>query len=199
MPRKKAAEFTCQQCGKEFAMAMHLGRHMTTIHSQVPKTAKRKKAAKVGGRKGGRVGRPPAIVGGLGLRDLTLERLAAVVTSAREEVTRRIAQIQELLLPVAPTRLGRPPSRPVMAAAPKAPAKRKRRTPRKFKLTGSESILAFVKNKGAKGATTAEIVANWKSQDRSGDGYTAVGELVKATKLKREPLKGKRGSRYVMA
>jgi len=31
------------------------------------------------------------------------------------------------------------------------------------------------------------------------DGYTAIGELVKAKKLKREPLKGKRGSRYVMA
>ena len=62
--------------------------------------------------------------------------------------------------------------------------------------TGPESILAFVKGKGAQGATTAEIVANWKAQDRSGDGYTAAGELVKAGKLKREPLKGQKGSRY---
>ena len=34
MPRKKAAKFTCEKCGKAFSMAMHLGRHMTTIHAQ---------------------------------------------------------------------------------------------------------------------------------------------------------------------
>ena len=200
MPRKKAASFKCNQCGKEFAMAMHLGRHMTTIHGQSSKTAKRTKGTKVAARKSAPVGRPPAIVGGLGLRDLTLDRLANVITSAREEVARRIAQIQELLLPVATRRPGRPPSQQVAAApAPKAPAKRKRRKLRKFKQTGSESILAFVKAKGAQGATTAEIVANWKSQKRSGDGYTAAGELVKAGKLKRTPLKGQKGSRYTAA
>jgi len=199
MPRRKAASFTCNQCGKKFAMAMHLGRHMTTIHGQASKATKRKKATKVAARKGGPAGRPPAIVGGLGLRDMTLERLADVITSAREEVARRIDQIQQLLHPVATRRPGRPPSQPVAAPAPKAPAKRNRRKPGKFKLTGRESILAFVKAKGAKGATTAEIVTNWKSEKRSGDGYTAAGELVKAGKLKREPLKGQKGSRYTAA
>ena len=200
MPRKKAASFTCNQCGKKFAMAMHLGRHMTTLHGQVPKTAHRKKAGKIGGQKGRPVGRPSATIGGMGLHDMALERLADVITSVREEAARRIAQIQELLFSAAPTRPSRAPSQPVVAApAPKAPAKRKRRKRRKFKLTGRESIVAFVKAKGAQGATTAEIVANWKSQDRSGDGYTAAGELVKAGKLKREPLKGQKGSRYTVS
>jgi len=196
MPRKKAASFTCNQCGKKFAMAMHLGRHMTTIHGQASKTAKRKKAGKIGGQKAGPAGRPPAIVGGMGLHDLTLERLADVITSAREEAARRIAQIQELLLPVIPTRPGRPPSQQVAAAAQKIPAKRKRRKPRKFKLTGNESILAFLKAKGAKGATGAEIVKHWESQGRGSGAYVNIGELVKAKKLKKEPLEGQKGSRY---
>ena len=206
MPRKKAASFKCSQCGKEFAMAMHLGRHMTTIHGQVPKTAKRKKARKAGRPKGTAVARPPAIIGGMGLHDLTLERLADVITSAREEVVRRIAQIQELLLPVATRRPGRPPNKQVAAApkapAPKAPAKRKRRKPRKpgkFKLTANESILAFLKGKGAKGATGAEIVKHWESQGRGSGAYVNIGELVKANKLKKEALKGERGSRYFAA
>ena len=199
MPRKKAASFTCNQCGKKFAMAMHLGRHMTTIHGQSSKTAKRTKGTKVAARKSAPVGRPPAIVGGLGLRDLTLDRLADVITSAREEVARRIAQIQELLLPVATRRPGRPPSQPVVAApAPKAPAKRKRRKPGKFKLTANESILAFLKDKGARGATGAEIVKHWESQGRGSGAYVNIGELVKEKKLKKEPLKGQKGSRYTM-
>ena len=204
MPRKKAASFTCNQCGKKFAMAMHLGRHKTTIHGQVPKTAKRKKARKAGRPKGTAVARPPAIIGGMGLHDLTLERLADVITSAREEVVRRIAQIQELLLPVAPTRHGRPPSQQVAAATPKAPApktpakqkRRKRRKPGKFKLTANESILAFLKDKGTKGATGAEIVKHWESQGRGSGAYVNIGELVKEKKLKKEALKGQKGSRY---
>jgi hypothetical protein len=178
-------------------MAMHLGRHMTTIHSQVPKTAKRKKAARVGGRKGRPAVRTPEIVGGLGLRSLSLEQLAGVITAIKEKVQGRIAEIQELLLPGAPRRPGRPAGRQA-AAAPKALVRRKRRAPRKFKLTGRESILTFVRARGAKGATTAEIVKSWLSQGRSGDGYTAIGELVKARRLKREPLEGQAGSRYMV-
>jgi len=203
MPRKKAASFKCGRCGKEFTMAMHLGRHMTTIHGQASKTAHHKKAPKVAARKSTPAGRPSAAIGGLGLNDLTLDRLAAVITIAREEVARRIAQIQELLLPVATRRPGRPPNKQVAAApkapAPKAPAKHKRRKPGKFKLTANESILAFLKDKGAKGATGAEIVKHWESQGRGSGAYVNIGELVKANKLKKEALKGERGSRYFAA
>ena len=52
MPRKKATTFKCEKCGKAFSMAMHLGRHMTTIHSQAPTrsapAAKPKRTANAG-------------------------------------------------------------------------------------------------------------------------------------------------------
>ena len=179
-------------------MAMHLGRHMTTIHGQSSKSTHRKKAARVAARKSAPAGRPSATIGGLGLNDLTLDRLTEVITSAREEVARRIAQIQELLFSAAPARPGRMPSQPVAAAtAPKAPAKHKRRRPGKFKLTANESILAFLNDKGARGATGAEIVKHWESQGRGSGAYVNIGELVKEKKLKKEALKGERGSRYM--
>ena len=96
MPRKKAAKFKCEKCGKKFAMAMHLGRHMTTIHGKAPKAAKPKKAAKGAGRRG-RVGRPPGAVGRLGLNTLSLDQLVAVIAAAKAEATRRIAEIQEMI------------------------------------------------------------------------------------------------------
>ena len=70
MPRKKAGKFKCEKCGKTFGMAMHLGRHLATIHGRIPKAAKpkkAKKAARTGARKGRRVGRPAGVVGRLGL------------------------------------------------------------------------------------------------------------------------------------
>jgi len=196
MPRTKA-KFTCTKCGQKFGMAMHLGRHMKAKHGRPSaKPPKAKKAKKGRARKARRIGRPPGVAGRLGLRSLSLDQLVQVIAAAKEEGQRRIAEIQEVILPTASKRPGRPPGRKTVAA-PKAPAQPKRRARRKFKMSGPESILAFVKKAGKKGATTAEIVKNWKSQGRSGDGYTKLGELVKAKKLKREPLKGQPGSRYV--
>jgi len=200
MPRKKAVKFKCKKCGQEFGMAMHLGRHMVAIHGQAPKTAKpakAKKAAKAGARKA-RGGRPPAAIARLGLKNMSLTQLVDVIAAAKQEGERRIAEIQQVLLPITRKRVGRPRGRKI-AASPKAPAKAKRRARRKFKMSGTESILAFVKKAGKKGATTAEIIKNWKSQGRSGDGYTTLGELVKTKKLKREPLKEQKGSRYTAA
>jgi hypothetical protein len=97
MPRKKAATFKCEKCGKEFGMAMHLGRHMTTTHGQAPKSATRaksRKAARVGARKGRRVGRPAGVVGRLGLRSMSLDQLVQVISAAKDEANRRIAEIQ---------------------------------------------------------------------------------------------------------
>jgi len=100
MPRKKAAKFKCAKCGKEFGMAMHLGRHMTTIHGRTPKTAKRRKArkaAKAGARKGKRIGRPPGVVGRLGLRNMSVDQLMGLITAAKAEVGHRIAEIQDAI------------------------------------------------------------------------------------------------------
>ena len=99
MPRKRAASFKCKKCGKTFAMAMHLGRHMTTTHGQASKSAKKKakKAARRAARKGRRVGRPAGVVGRLGLRNMSLDQLVQVISAAKEEANRRIAAIQEEL------------------------------------------------------------------------------------------------------
>lgn len=198
MPRKKAAKIKCEKCGKEFGIAMHLGRHMTTIHGQSPKVAMPKKAAKRAARKRGRVGRPPGVVGRLGLRALSLDQLVDVIQAAKQEAVGRLLEIADVLLPATPKRPGRPPRKQVVATRKAAPT-RKHRTRRKFKASGTKSILAFVKNAGKKGATTAEIVKKWKKEGRSGDGYTTLGALVKAKKLKKEKIEGAKGSRYTAA
>ena len=106
MPRKKAATFRCERCGKKFTMAMHLGRHMTTIHgkalksakaAKAKKAAKPKKATKVGARKGWRVGRPPGVIGRLGLRDMSLDQLVEVIRAAKEQAGLRIAELEAQL------------------------------------------------------------------------------------------------------
>jgi len=56
-----------------------------------------------------------------------------------------------------------------------------------------------VKSKGPRGATGAEIVKHWKLAGAWAGAYVDIGELVKAKRLKREPLKEERGSRYTLA
>lgn len=92
---------------------------------------------------------------------------------------------------------GRPPKNALAASAPAS--KKARRTRRTFKTTGTQSVIEFVKAGGAKGRTTAEVNKQWKSEGRSGDAYITLGQLVKAKKLKKEELKGQRGSRYTIA
>jgi hypothetical protein len=134
------------------------------------------------------------------------QQLSSIVSDLRAERelhARALARIDAVFEQIgiaasAPKRRGRRPG-PMTIAASGAPAKRRRRRRRKFAMSGNESILTFVKGAGRKGATTAEVVKHWKSEGRSGDGYTALGELVKAKKLKRESLKGQKGSRYTLA
>lgn len=131
-----------------------------------------------------------------------LADLIAKLQNERQEHVDAIAKIDAAfarfgITPSAPKRRGRP-RKTAAAAAPAAPPKRrKRRTRRKFAVSGLDSVFGFVKSAGKKGATTSEIVGHWKSEGRSGNGYTALGQLVKEKKLKKQPLKGGRGSRYV--
>ena len=80
----------------------------------------------------------------------------------------------------------------------KTKAAKKVRRRKKFKTTANELVLAVIKKAGAKGATGAEISKAWRSAGRPGDAYNALNELGKAKKIKRKPLKGKRGSLYVI-
>ena len=99
-------------------------------------------------------------------------------------------------------RRGRPPGKRMDGArVGMKPAGRKgrRRTRGKFAKTGLESVLEFVASKGAKGATSAEINTQWKSEGRGATADTTLSQLTKAKKLKRVKLKGQKGSRYTLA
>ena len=73
---------------------------------------------------------------------------------------------------------------------------RRRRRRRTFKVTGADSILAFVKAAGAKGVTGGQIVRKWKAEGRAAGCYNMLGTLVRAKKIKRQHVKGSRGSVY---
>mgnify|MGYP001186252358 CR=1 FL=1 len=74
----------------------------------------------------------------------------------------------------------------------------KQRHPRqKFRTTGNESILTFVKAGGPKGVTGAQILRHWKTEGRGVGCYNLMGKLIKANMIKRNKLKGERGSIYV--
>jgi len=67
---------------------------------------------------------------------------------------------------------------------------------KKFKTTANELVLATIKKAGAKGATGVQIGKAWKAAGRPGDAYNTLSSLVKEKKVKREKIKGSRGSVY---
>lgn len=88
---------------------------------------------------------------------------------------------------------GRPRKADTATKAPKAGGRRKRR---KFAIPAHESVLQFAKGGGKDGRTSKEIAKHWKEESRSGQPFVTLGQLVKAKKLKKQELKGQRGSRY---
>ena len=63
-------------------------------------------------------------------------------------------------------------------------------------ITGAQAVLHFVQGTG--GATTAEIVAHWKLQGRGGKVDNTITKLVLSNRLRRQAIKGARGSRYTI-
>lgn len=94
MPRNKKLPLTCAECGQQFKLAMHLGRHMAARHGK--KSAPAREAAPAAAPRARR-GRPSNLSARLGLRDLTLDQLVSVIRMAREELSRRIADLQAFL------------------------------------------------------------------------------------------------------
>ncbi|MBP7936356.1 MAG: C2H2-type zinc finger protein [Phycisphaerae bacterium] len=195
MPRKKTG-FRCSECGKAFKMAMHLGRHMTTIHGQ----SKTPPAAKA---------RPTKKVRGTASDGLAAALVAMIdkLQAQRREHVDAIAKIDALFekygiqLPERKRR-GRPPGRkpgrkPGRPAA--AGCKGRRWKGGTFAKSGIQSVLDFVKGKGKLGATSAEINKQWKSEGRGATADTTLSQLSKQKKLKREEIKGTQGSRYTAA
>ena len=98
--------FKCSKCGKSFLMAAHLGRHMSTIHASPQKkaAAKRKRAAKKkattkkkGGVKKVKARRGKRVASKVGLRGMSVEALGQLIADARDELRRRVADLQKAL------------------------------------------------------------------------------------------------------
>lgn len=70
---------------------------------------------------------------------------------------------------------------------------------RKYATSGTDSILAFVKKAGAKGASGASIATHWKREKRKGSSYNIINAMLKKGMLRRKKLKGERGSAYSAA
>ncbi len=102
MPTKRVkGSFKCDKCDRVFGMKAHLARHMSTIHASPAAkamAAKNKVKKRVGrpagrvGRPAGQVGRPTGLVTRLGLRDMSLEQLRAVIDAARGEAQTKLDQ-----------------------------------------------------------------------------------------------------------
>jgi len=93
---------------------------------------------------------------------------------------------------------GRPPKTlsatppPVVNATP--PVKGKRRW---FSVTAEQSILDFISR--SESPTTKEVNQHWKAEGRGGTADNTLSLMVKKKAIKRVPLEGKHGSRYVLA
>jgi hypothetical protein len=77
------------------------------------------------------------------------------------------------------------------AAAPKASRKRK-----KYAQTAEQFVLGLVKGKGA---ISSDINKAWKAAGRTGRADNTLNKMLKASKVKRTPLKGQKGSTYTAA
>jgi len=98
-----------------------------------------------------------------------------------------------------PKRRGRPRGVKKASAGRKAGKKKiakKVRRRKKFKISAAASVLAFVQTGGKKGVTGSQIMKHWNAEGRGAGCYNTLGDLVKAKKLKRQPIKGQRGSVY---
>ena len=127
-----------------------------------------------------------------------LERLVQQLKSDRQAHVDAIAQIdatfEQFGIAATPRkRRGRPPGSG-KGTAKKTTTKKRRRKRGRFSQSGDESVVNFVKGKGT--ATSKEINQHWTKQGRAGRADNAITKLIKEKKLKRQNIKGARGSRY---
>ena len=132
-----------------------------------------------------------------------LTRVIDELQSKRQTHVRAIEEIDAIfsqygIRPSGARRRGRPPK--ALSGAASTPGKRRGRRRRgSFATTGEDSVLNFVAKAGKKGATGAQIVKHWEKEGRGGQAYNTVTKLVKDKRLKRQNLKGQRGSVYTAA
>jgi hypothetical protein len=123
-----------------------------------------------------------------------LKSLIARLQAERQQHVNAIEQIDQAF-----AGLGLHAAQPKKRGRGRGPAKRavkQRRPRRKFKTTGAESILTLVKAAGAKGVAGGQIAKHWKAEGRGAGLYGLLGQLVKGKKIKRQKIKGQKGSMY---
>lgn len=83
------------------------------------------------------------------------------------------------------------------ASKPAKPATASKGTQNRFAVTGDESVLGFIRKRG--NPTTSEVQAHWTGEGRGASADNSLSKLFKEKKIKREPNKQGRGSRYTIA
>ena len=138
-----------------------------------------------------------------------LERVIRQLQAQRQEHEDAISELDAIfaqygIKPGQRKRRGRKPGRPKGSLTKKKAAKKRgakktakkkgARKRKKFKVSGEQAVLDFVKRK--KNPTTADINKFWMSQGRGGSADNALSLMTGDRRLKRENIKGERGSRY---
>jgi septal ring factor EnvC (AmiA/AmiB activator) len=118
------------------------------------------------------------------------------LVAQRDKLSAQIAELESALgkpaAVAAAPKAARRGRRPKAAKAAK-PLVRKRKS---YPLTADQFVGKLV---AGKGATTAEINKAWKQAGRTGRADNTLNKMFKAGKLKREKLKGQKGSKYTVA
>lgn len=95
-------KLSCNECGRTFSMPAHLARHMSGSHGVKPAGGPKKTGRKPGRppmakAPGRRRGRMPAAVARLNLGSLSADELGQVMVAARDEIQRRIYDLQHVM------------------------------------------------------------------------------------------------------
>lgn len=102
-----------------------------------------------------------------------------------------------------PGKPGRKPGPKPGAKAGKAAAKKakagKKAKRQKFDVPGHEAVVGWIKASGKGGAKTAVLAEKWKKDGRKGAVNTILNRLAHEGKVKRQNLKGQRGSIFKLA
>lgn len=135
-------------------------------------------------------------------RGINADKLAATIKNLqkqRQELQREIDRIDAIFAQcgIGSAAAAAPQVRTV-AAAPSSGGGR-RRTRGKFAKSATQSLLDVIKAAGKKGATSNELSKHWKNEGRAGEPYVALSQLAKSKKIRKQDIKGQRGSLYFAA
>ena len=95
MAKTERRKLKCPKCDRTFSMPAHLARHMSSHTGGAGKRVAKKTGAKARSTK--RSDRDVAIARRYGLSSMSLEQLSELITAARAEARRKVAELQEVI------------------------------------------------------------------------------------------------------